>query len=154
MVAAYMPERWRRFCDILGLPELADDARFSNSPSRVENRLSLVSLVSDILRTKSTNDWLGIFQNADILCSKVATYTDVTFHPQALFNSIFSKVVHPLHGEITMPGFPVNSVEENSRPHRPAPACGQHTFEILREIGINSKELEELQISKAIYSTP
>jgi crotonobetainyl-CoA:carnitine CoA-transferase CaiB-like acyl-CoA transferase len=151
MVAAYMPERWRRLCDVLGRPELADDPRFATSPLRVANRAAMVEVLTSEFVTRPTDAWLAILQDADILCARVATYEDVMAHPQVAANRMVQRVRHDTLGEIRMPGFPINSAQENALPARPAPACGQHTQAVLAELGYSPSQIDALQGQGAIH---
>lgn len=151
MVAAYMPERWTRLCGLLGLPHLATDARFATSPQRVANRQALVSLLTEVFRTRGTEEWLALLGAADILCARVASYEDVAAHPQVAANGMLAEVPHARHGSVRMPGFPVNSAQANAHPHRAAPACGQHTRQVLRECGFSDADIAALQSSRAVH---
>lgn len=151
MVAAYMPERWRRLCEVLGLETLADDARFATSPLRVANRAAMVDALNGVFGTRSTDAWLALLQQADILCAPVATYDDVMAHPQLAANGMLQTVSHPALGDIRMPGFPINSAQENARPARPAPAWGEHTEAVLRECGYSGDDIAALRASGAIH---
>lgn len=151
MVAAYMPERWTRLCKLLGLPHLATDARFATSPQRVAHRQALVPLLTEVFRTRGTDEWLALLGAADILCARVASYEDVAAHPQVAANGMLAEVPHARHGAVRMPGFPVNSAQANARPHRAAPACGQHTRQVLRECGFSDADIAALQASRAVH---
>ncbi|WP_454754486.1 CaiB/BaiF CoA transferase family protein [Cupriavidus necator] len=151
MVAAYMPERWRRLCEVLGRPELADDPRFATSPLRVTNRGAMVEALTSVFVTRTTNTWLALLQGADILCAPVATYEDVMAHPQVAANRMVQRVRHDTLGEIRMPGFPINSAQANALPSRPAPACGQHTQAVLAELGYSPSQIAALEKQGAIH---
>ncbi|RDK09713.1 CaiB/BaiF CoA transferase family protein [Cupriavidus lacunae] len=151
MVAAYMPERWRRLCDVLGRPELAGDPRFATSPLRVANRAAMVDALTSVFVTRTTDTWLALLQDADILCAPVATYDDVMAHPQVAANRMVQRVRHDTLGEIRMPGFPINSAQENALPSQPAPACGQHTQAVLAELGYSRDEIAALRSRGAIH---
>lgn len=151
MVAAYMPERWRRLCEVLGLETLADDPRFATSPLRVANRAAMVDALNGVFSTRSTDTWLARLQQADILCAPVATYDDVMTHPQLAANGMLQTISHPALGDIRMPGFPINSAQENARPARPAPACGEHTEAVLRQLGYSGEDIARLRASGAIH---
>lgn len=144
MVAAYMPERWRRLCDVLGVPELADDPRFATSPLRVANRGAMVEALTRVFATRGAEAWLSMLRHADILCAPVATYDDVMAHPQVAANRMIRRIAHPRHGDIRVPGFPINSATENARPARPAPACGEHTRAVLIDLGYSGEEIDAL----------
>ena len=151
MVAAYMPDRWQRLCDLLGLSAMATDPRFATSPARVANRAEMVRLLTEVFRTRTTGEWLPLLERADILCARVATYRDVVGHPQVIANAMVAEVDHPQHGRIRMPGFPVNSARENTKPHRAPPACGQDTVKVLCDLGFGAKEIEELRRAGAVH---
>jgi crotonobetainyl-CoA:carnitine CoA-transferase CaiB-like acyl-CoA transferase len=150
MIAAYMPERWTRLCALLGLPRLATDPRFATSPLRVANREAMVEILTGVLKTRTTREWLALLGAADILCAPVATYEDLARHPQLEVNGMLARVEHPVHGTLRMPGFPVDSAEANAQPHRPAPCCGQDTRRVLRESGFDEAAIDGLLHAGAI----
>jgi crotonobetainyl-CoA:carnitine CoA-transferase CaiB-like acyl-CoA transferase len=150
MIAAYMPERWTRLCELLGLPQLAADPRFATSPLRVAHRREMTEIIETVLKTRTTGEWLAALRAADILCARVATYEDVLHHPQVAANAMLAEVDHPRYGRVRVPGFPIDSAQANALGHRPAPACGQDTWRVLREAGLDPADLEALQQSGAI----
>ncbi|SPA33139.1 Carnitine dehydratase [Cupriavidus taiwanensis] len=150
MVAAYMPDRWRRLCETLGLPALIDDPRFATSPLRVSNREAMVEALTRVFVTRTTDAWLEVLQAADILCARVATYADVVGHPQVAANCMLAEVRHGTLGTIRMPGFPISSAASNSQAMRPAPACGQDTAAVLREAGYGESEIATLREQRVI----
>ena len=88
------------------------------------NRPEMVAILTTALRARTTDEWLPLLREADILCSRVATYEDVLRHPQVAANAMLAEVEHPVHGRVRMPGFPVDSAQANALPHRPAPGDG------------------------------
>lgn len=151
MVAAYMPDRWRRLCEVLGLPGLVDDPRFATSPLRVANRAQMVEELTQVFVTRTTDAWLAILRPADILCARVATYADVTQHPQVAANRMLAEVRHATLGAIRMPGFPISSTVSNAQPMRPAPGCGQDTAAVLHRLGYAAGEISALRECGAIH---
>ncbi|WP_157264319.1 CaiB/BaiF CoA transferase family protein [Azohydromonas aeria] len=151
MVAAYMPERWQRLCELLGLPHLATDARFATSPLRVAHRQALVPLLTDAFRTRGTDEWLTLLGAADILCARVASYEDVARHPQVAANGMLAEVRHARHGGIRQPGFPVNSAQANAQAHRAAPALGQDTRQVLKDCGFSDADIEALHCAQVVH---
>lgn len=149
MVAAYIGDRWDRLCHVLGCPELTDDERFASSRLRTANRPALRLQLGEAFRGHSTAYWLEALLAQDILCAKVADYEDLLTHPQLRANGTMTSVDVPGHGPLRMPGFPINSRQENATPHRPAPSLGQHTREVLRACAVDDTEIDALIASGA-----
>ncbi|BAO92791.1 CaiB/BaiF CoA transferase family protein [Caballeronia cordobensis] len=151
MVAAYMPDRWERFCAVLGVPELARDRQFAASQARVKHRSELVALITDVTRTKSTSEWLAALKAQDIPCARVAKYDDLDGHPQIASNGLFVNVAHPEYGPIRMPGFPVNSASLNAWGFKPAPHRGQDTKAVLLSVGFSEEDVQRFESSGAAF---
>jgi crotonobetainyl-CoA:carnitine CoA-transferase CaiB-like acyl-CoA transferase len=149
MVAAYIGDRWDRLCRVLRRPELTDDERFASSRLRTTNRTALRMELGDSFRRQSTAYWLEALLAEDILCAKVASYEDLMAHPQLIANGTMTSVDAPGHGSVRMPGFPINSLAENSLPYRAAPTLGEHTREVLRACAVKDDEIDALIASGA-----
>lgn len=150
MVAAYIGDRWDRLCHVLGRPELIEDERFASSRLRTANRPALRQELGETFRRQSTAHWLEALLAQDILCAKVASYEDLMAHPQLHANGTMTSVDVPGHGTLRMPGFPINSLQENALPHRPAPSLGQHTRKVLLGCGIGEAEIEALVVRGSV----
>jgi crotonobetainyl-CoA:carnitine CoA-transferase CaiB-like acyl-CoA transferase len=144
MVAAYMGDRWKRLCDAIGRDDLVTDTRFATSRARTANRSAMREALNATFRARTTQEWLAILQEADILCAAVAGYDDLVQHPQVTCNHMLTTVDVPHHGPVRLPGFPVNSAEENARPRSPAPTLGQHTRELLGSCAMGEARLDAL----------
>ena len=80
----------------------------------------------------------------------MATYDDLSGHPQVAANGMVAELQHATLGAMRMPGFPVDSAAANAQPHRAAPACGEHTEQVLREAGFGDAEIAALQTTHAV----
>jgi len=144
MVAAYLGDRWSRFCTIIEMPQLIDDSRFSSSSLRVVNRKQMRTELKEIFASKSSAHWIECFERSDILCSKVCDYKDLMSN-SALHHLNLITVIEGANGHIyKSPGFPVNSRESLSAPHRAPPKLGQHTQEVLDELGYSPSQIEKM----------
>ncbi|MCY1437376.1 Formyl-CoA:oxalate CoA-transferase [compost metagenome] len=150
MVAAYNGNRWERLCAVLGQPQWASDPRFASSAQRVVHRAEMQEALTAVFRSQSTAHWLERLRAADILCAKVADYSDLLNHPQLAENGMLAAIEHPRHGVLRVPGFPVNSAEAAQVPYRPAPDKGEHSRELLRELGYGELEVAEMLGSGAV----
>ncbi|MDH4553954.1 CoA transferase [Pseudomonas sp. BN417] len=152
MVAAYNGNRWERLCTLLGYPEWAGDPRFASSAQRVLHRAEMQEALTGVFRTQSTAYWLEQLRAADILCAKVADYGDLLNHPQLAENGMLASIEHPRHGTLRVPGFPVNSAEAARQPYKPAPDKGEHSRELLAEMGFSELEVAEMLDSGAVVA--
>ena len=144
MVAAYNGNRWDRLCEAIGMLHLIDDPRFATSSLRVVNREAMRRELTEVFRTKDATHWVAALRQADILCARVANYSDVASHPQVISNGMIAQMEHPSLGTIRTPGFPINSAEANALPHVPAPCRGEHSRQILAQSGYSEEEIEHL----------
>lgn len=144
MVAAYMGGRWVRLCEAIGHPELLREDRFASSALRTSHRPLLRERLNAIFRTRSTAEWVEKLRAADILCAKVAGYDDVVAHPQVEANRMLTELHVGGHGSIRVTGFPINSVQENARTSTAAPRLGEHTREVLEQLGLSAESVGRL----------
>ena len=115
----------RRFCEVIGLPALADDPRFDSSAKRSTNRSELNALVADRLRTRTTAEWVDSLNEAGVPCGPVYGMDQVFADPQVQHLGMVTLDV--LRNAVRMTGTP-------STVRSAAPAPGEHTDEILREL--------------------
>ncbi len=132
MVAAYHPQRWHAFCHLLGLQQYEHDVRFSTSSDRVQNRRELADIVATAMRTKSTKEWLPIFEEADIICAPVANYADLVSSPTFAAGEYTASFQHKEAGRVEfVRPFAPGAAKSSDALITPAPALGEHTEEIL-----------------------
>ncbi|MCZ8405366.1 CoA transferase [Achromobacter xylosoxidans] len=131
MIAAYQPRRWERLCQILDIPAMATDSRFSSSDLRVTNRAAMVDAISARTRVWETAALLSALEAGDIICGQVNTYADVAASPA--FGDMTATFQHPEAGEVRVIAPLDTGWREAYRagPMRPAPLLGQHTREIV-----------------------
>ena len=144
MIAAYHPGRWAALCDVLGMPDLESDPRFAANADRVRNRAALRRTLSECFRTRSTNEWLGLLSERDILCAPVSTYSEVVNSPEYCESGIDTSVDHPVAGKVRMPGFALAKADGSRAEDVAAPLVGQHSIEVLSEYGIADDEIAGL----------
>ena len=77
MVAAYHPARWKAFCEVLGIPELASDPRFADAGERLKRRAEVLPLLEEQLVKRNKYEWLPLLQAADIICGPINDYREV-----------------------------------------------------------------------------
>ncbi|GAA1550462.1 CoA transferase [Kribbella sancticallisti] len=127
--------------DVLGAPGLKGlDAERDGFVKRDE----ISKLVSAALREQSTEYWLERLRERGVWCGPVYGYADVQADPQVRHNGSFVTYRHPTEGTVTTPGFPYRFDKTPPEVRRPAPLTGEHTGELLTELGLQDGRLDEL----------
>jgi crotonobetainyl-CoA:carnitine CoA-transferase CaiB-like acyl-CoA transferase len=138
------PEQWRRFCAVLDDPTLAGDPRFAANEARLAHREAFRARVESVLRTAPTAEWVRRFNAAGVACGPVYEFDEVFEDPQVRHLGLVAEVDQPGLGRVAMLGFPYRASGFEFRVRRPAPALGEHTAEVLREVGVSEEELAAL----------
>ena len=149
-VVIMSPDQWERFCHALGDPELAGDLRFATNDARVANRDEFRARVEARLATATTEEWVRRLEKATIACGPIYEFDEVFADAQVQHLGLVTEMEQPGYGRIRMLGFPVRGSEIDARVRRPAPALGEHTAEILGELGIERREIDALAASGVI----
>lgn len=152
MVAAYDPDRWLKLCKAVNRLDLADDPRFVDNSSRVANRDSLVEILNECFCRETRDYWVAKLEDEDIICSSVCDYSEVVNSPQVVHNELLVEMEHPIAGHILLPGFALGSSPKCAGIQRRAPLHGEHTEEILDELGINASEIDALVADRVVLS--
>jgi crotonobetainyl-CoA:carnitine CoA-transferase CaiB-like acyl-CoA transferase len=135
-IAHLDPDRyWPRICKALGIEELENDPRFTGIEARGRNATELVAILDQRFATRIREEWITILRKEDCIFTLVQTPLEVSTDPQANANNYFISVDHPVWGKTRMVGFPWDFSETPASWRREAPAFGQHTEEILADLG-------------------
>ncbi len=146
---AYTDPQWRKFWNVVGKPELADDPRFDTLANRSRNIADLYRLAGECLDARTTDEWLPIFQQLEIPCARIASLDDVVQDSHLAAVGLFRQVTHPTEGEIIVTDLPFRFSETQASIERLQPKFGQHSLEILREAGLSDSEARLLVASGA-----
>lgn len=134
IVAVGNDAQYRRFCNVIGRPELATDPRFATNAGRVEHRAVLVPVLSAVMAGRSAADWLSRLIAAEIPCGAVNTLDRAFAEPQTAAREMLLEVAHPLIGPLKMAGSPLKLHHAGPMPRRPPPLLGEHTDTVLQEV--------------------
>jgi len=143
-------EQREPFFGAIGCPELADDARFAAPYLPPEIRGELFDRLSEVFRRLSTADWLESLRAIGVRCAPVRDYLEVMRDEGVYANGYLQRFEDPERGEVTAMGCPIRLSETPARPGRVAPEIGQHTEEVLLELGLDWDEIAALRRARAI----
>ena len=141
---------WPRLCRVIGLEHLADDSRFATNADRVKHRKELAAFLQERLERETSAHWLERLEAEGIPAGPVLTYDQVFADPQVLHRQMVVEVKHPVAGPARTLGIPIKLSETPGAIRRPAPVLGQHTAEILGELGYTPADQEQLKASGVI----
>jgi crotonobetainyl-CoA:carnitine CoA-transferase CaiB-like acyl-CoA transferase len=141
---------WHRLVETVGLPELAEDRRFLANADRMQNVNELASVLSERFKTRSTADWLELLEKGGVPAGPVASIGEMLEFPQTLAREMVVEVEHSKLGPVKTVGFPVKFSETPTSIDRGAPLLGEHTPEVLAELGYTEEEREALIRSGAV----
>ena len=145
--------QFARFCQACGHPEWAQDVRFATNTARVQNRTALLALMVPVMQTRTTAEWIALLEDKAVPCGPINTIAQAFDDPQVQARGIRQMLPRQAGDGITQIATVANPMRLSATPvsYRSAPpALGQHTHEVLRELGLNASEVAALQQAQVI----
>ena len=143
-IAASGQHMWKRLCDALGAAELYEDPRFSTPGRRSKNRDLLTVALEEKLQTKASSEWIAALNAAGVPCGPILTIDQVFANEQVQHLGLARAIDHPQLGPIQIQGLPVTLSRSPGAIRTPTPEKGEHSDEILRELGMSAEEIRRL----------
>jgi formyl-CoA transferase len=141
---------WEKCCAVLDAAELKNDPRFASSEARTKHRVELNEAITAKTRKRPATEWIELFNAAGIPCGPVFTIDQMFADPQVQELEMAVPVAHPVLGEIRLVGQAAQMTRTPSQMRRPTPERGQHTAEILTELGRDANALADLRARQII----
>ena len=134
-----------KFCEVIGRPELARDPLFATNEARIVNLPALSGLIREALLTRDMIAWVEQLEAAGVPCGPINTVKQVFEDPQVVERRMLRQIEHPVAGPIPQVVSPIRFRESELSFDRAPPTLGQHTAEVLAEIGIDAVTQQQLK---------
>ena len=149
-IAGVDEKRWPAFCKIMGIEKFEKDPEYSDNVVRNFHGDKIQAVLDEIFPKKTSAQWLKELNDADILVTEVVDYRTILQNEQARANGYLLPLDHPVAGKVLVSGTPVTVNGEVPKEAQPAPEHGQHTEEVLLELGYSWEEIGALRESGAV----
>lgn len=143
-VLAINDAQWLRLLDAIGLADLAREPRFAGMSARMRHIDELYAVLARQLLTRTTQEWMEIFQAKDVTCGPVKTLSELINDDYLAATGYFKHYVHPTEGELIMTSNPIGFSASPPNYRFPPPRAGEHTVEVLCEAGYSQEEAVKL----------
>ena len=150
IVSTVAHREWQAFCRAADRRDWLEDPRFQNTAGLVAHAAERLEMMAEVLKTQTTEYWLEVLDEVDVPCAPVLTRDNVHLNPQVQANGIIVEQEHPVAGLVRQ-ARPAEQMDVTpSAISRPAPTLGQHTEEVLLEMGLTHERISELRESGAL----
>ncbi|WFE71047.1 CaiB/BaiF CoA-transferase family protein [Halomonas sp. M1] len=150
IVAVGNDEQFKRFCQVLSLPELAQDKRFASNGERVAHREQLVPLLEAALAQRSTDEWLAAFEAVGVPSGPINTLDRVFDDPHVQARGLKQTLPHSQAGQVDLVANPIRINGQSMSATTAPPSLGEHTERVLEEIGITVEQRQALRTAGVI----
>ena len=141
---------WERFCKAMDRDDLSTNPDYTQNGDRVRNRSRLVPLLQEEFLRKPVAAWVQQLEEGAVPCGSINELSDVFADPQVLSRNMLVEIPHPTLGKIKQAGIPIKFSQTEGSIDRHPPLLGEHTGEILLELGYSDEDVERLKVEGAI----
>lgn len=150
VIAVGNDRQFRRMAEVLGRPELAEDSRFATNRNRLENREELTEALQRMFETRPAREWMKLLEEAGIPCAPIQSIDQVFDHPQVRAREMVVEMAHPSAEKVRLVGSPLKLSRTPVSYRRHPPLVGEHTQEVLTELGYSEEEIRKLRRERVI----
>jgi crotonobetainyl-CoA:carnitine CoA-transferase CaiB-like acyl-CoA transferase len=145
IVAVTNNKFFEKLCASIGKPKLSKDPRFAENSDRVRHRKSLLGMLDTVFQTDKRNKWVERLIIAGVPCAPLNTFRELFDDPQVLARKILVNVRHHTIGSVKQIASPMRFKNSKSDIRLPPPTLGEHTAEVLKQLGYGPKHIRKLK---------
>jgi crotonobetainyl-CoA:carnitine CoA-transferase CaiB-like acyl-CoA transferase len=138
-LASLEPQFWEAFCRLVNREDLVG-YQFAEG----EKQTFLISEVSEIFKEKTREEWIELLYDADCCCEPINSVSEAFVDPQLLARDMITETDHPTEGRLKQIGIPLKFSETPGAIRLTAPNHGEHTLEVLKDLGYEDKEITQM----------
>jgi CoA:oxalate CoA-transferase len=145
VLITFSEEDWRKFCKVAGREEFLSDNRFQSHKDRIANYQAFEPLMNELMKTKTTAEWLALLEPAEVMCGPVNNMAQVVNDPHIQERAMIVEVEHRRAGKLKVAGTPMKFSRTPCKIEKACPDVGEHTVEVLsRMLGMSPSDIEKL----------
>ncbi len=145
---------WEKFAQAIGRPELLDRPEYAEDGLRVKNRHQLTQEIEAVTAQQPRSHWLAVLEEVGVPCGPISNYAEVFADPHIQARGMVQEMEHPVGGTVQVLGPAAKLSATPARLARPSPLYGEHTAEVLAEVGCTQAEIQELEKAGVIAMRP
>jgi len=149
VIGAANPKLWTALCRVIDRDDLVADARFIDNVARIRNREALIREIETEFARRTADEWVDALLAAGVPAAPIYNYAEALASEQAVAREMVMEIDHPVEGRVKVLGFPVKLSGTPQQVRYAAPLLGQHTDEVLGEIGLGTERIDALRAAGA-----
>jgi formyl-CoA transferase len=153
-VGATTRRNWEACCEVFGLHQLKEDPRFAQSHLRHQKRRELIPLIEKVTRSRPISDWVEALTAAGVPCGPIQTYDQVFNDPHLRARGFFPEAPHKKLGPVKQIGSPMRMSATPTKIESAGPLLGEHSTEVLRQLGYSQEEIRQLHAAGVVRTSP
>jgi crotonobetainyl-CoA:carnitine CoA-transferase CaiB-like acyl-CoA transferase len=147
----YTDQQWSKFFELIDKRDMIGEGVFATMTTRADNAPEVYGFVESQISQKSTADWLTLLEDSDLPCAEVPNLEDLVDDEHLVAVDFFREVEHPTEGRTRMTDIPSQWSDSQPEISRLAPNLGEHSGDILQELGYSGEQIEALAANQTTF---